>query len=139
MGETVKRNTKQKSAVRHALSEAVGFVSAQQLHQVLKNHGSSTSLATVYRALGELVSSGEADSLQSADGEFLYRDCGKGHHHHLICRVCGQTVEIEAEKVESWADQVAKAMDFHPPATPLTSLGPVVPARKKLQSRQKLA
>ena len=92
MGETVKRNTKQKSAVRHALSEAVGFVSAQQLHLVLKNHGSSTSLATVYRTLNELVSSGEADSLQSADGEFLYRDCGEGHHHHLICRVCGQTV-----------------------------------------------
>ena len=39
MGETVKRNTKQKSAVRHALSEAVGFVSAQQLHLVLKTTG----------------------------------------------------------------------------------------------------
>jgi Fur family ferric uptake transcriptional regulator len=48
MSETVKRNTKQKSAVRHALSEAVGFVSAQQLFLVLKNHGSSTSLASKY-------------------------------------------------------------------------------------------
>ncbi len=132
MGETVKRNTKQKSAVRHALSEAVGFVSAQQLHQVLKNHGSSTSLATVYRALNELVSSGEADSLQSADGEFLYRDCGEGHHHHLICRACGQTVEIEAEKVESWADQVAKSHGFSSPSHTIDIFGTCGPCQKKV-------
>ncbi|MEY4322003.1 MAG: hypothetical protein RL167_731, partial [Actinomycetota bacterium] len=36
-----KRNTWQKDAVRHALGEATGFVSAQQLHLVLRNHGST--------------------------------------------------------------------------------------------------
>ncbi len=132
MGETVKRNTKQKSAVRHALSEAVGFVSAQQLHLVLKNHGSSVGLATVYRALNELVSSGEADSLQSADGEVLFRDCGAGHHHHLICRGCGQTVEIEAEKVESWADQVAKSHGFASPTHTIDIFGTCGGCQKKV-------
>jgi Fur family ferric uptake transcriptional regulator len=132
MSETVKRNTKQKSAVRHALSEAAGFVSAQQLHLVLQNHGASTSLATVYRALNELVSSGEADSLQSADGEFLYRDCGEGHHHHLICRDCGKTVEIEAEKVESWADQVAKSHGFASPSHTIDIFGSCRSCQKKV-------
>ena len=32
------------------------------------------------------------------DGEALYRACTPGsHHHHLICRSCGLTVEIEAD------------------------------------------
>lgn len=132
MGETVKRNTKQKSAVKHALSEAVGFVSAQQLHLVLKNHGSSTSLATVYRALNDLVSSGEADSLQSADGEFVFRNCGKGHHHHLICRECGKTIEIEAEKLESWADQVATIHGFASPTHTIDIFGTCGPCQKKV-------
>jgi Fur family ferric uptake transcriptional regulator len=132
MGETVKRNTKQKSAVRHALSEAVGFVSAQQLFLVLKNHGSTTSLATVYRVLNDLVSSGEADSLQSADGEYLFRNCGKGHHHHLICRECGQTVEIEAEKVESWADQVATSHGFASPTHTIDIFGTCGACQKKV-------
>lgn len=109
---TAKRNTWQKDAVRHALGEAIGFVSAQQLHLVLKNHGSTIGLATVYRALADLATNGEADSLQSPEGELLYRACTTEHHHHLICENCGKTVEIEAQEVEAWANKVAKASGF---------------------------
>ncbi len=113
---TVKRNTWQKDAVRHALSEAIGFVSAGQLHLVLKNHGSTIGLATVYRALADLAASGEADSLQSQEGELLYRACTTEHHHHLICKTCGKTVEIEANEVEAWAEKVAKQHGFREPS-----------------------
>ena len=126
MGEkamTVKRNTWQKDAVRHALGEAAGFVSAQQLHLVLRNHGSTIGLATVYRALADLAGSDEADSLQSKDGELLYRACGTSHHHHLICRTCGKTVEIEADKVEKWADEVAKDHRFSSPSHTIDIFG----------------
>jgi len=97
--------------VRHALSEASGFVSAQHLYHVLVSHGSSIGLATVYRALADLESAGEADSI-TAEGETLYRACTKEHHHHLICNDCGVTVEIEAHEVESWADKIAKQHGF---------------------------
>ena len=98
--------------MKHALSEATGFVSAQQLHQVLQNHGSTVGLATVYRALADMAAANEADSLQSRDGELLYRACGTDHHHHLICRQCGLTIEIEAERVEKWADDLAETHGF---------------------------
>jgi Fur family ferric uptake transcriptional regulator len=120
---TVKRNTWQKDAVRHALGEAIGFVSAQDLHLVLRNHGSTIGLATVYRALAELALQAEADSLQSKDGELLYRACGTDHHHHLICRKCGKTVEIEAHEVEAWADDVAKAHGFSRPTHTIDIFG----------------
>jgi Fur family ferric uptake transcriptional regulator len=120
---TAKRNTWQKDAVRHALSEAIGFVSAQQLHLVLRNHGSTIGLATVYRALADLATASEADSLQSKDGELLYRACGTSHHHHLICRKCGKTVEIEADKVEAWADDVAKTHGFSRPSHTIDIFG----------------
>ena len=121
--QPVKRNTWQKNAVKHALSEATGFVSAQQLHQVLRNHGSTIGLATVYRSLADLTNTGEADSLQSAEGEILYRACGIEHHHHLICRNCGQTVEIEAERVEAWADEVATQHGFSKPSHTIDIFG----------------
>lgn len=114
--EPKRRNTPQKAAVKHALGEATGFVSAQQLHQTLKNHGSSIGLATVYRTLTDLAQTGDADSLQSNDGEVLYRACTTAHHHHLICRDCGKTVEIEAERVEKWADEVAQEHGFTEPS-----------------------
>ncbi len=108
----MKRNTWQREAVRTALAENENFVSAQSLHGALREAGSTIGLATVYRALADLAEEGEADSLQQ-EGEALYRACTPGsHHHHLICRNCGLTVEIEARAVEEWARQVAAEHGF---------------------------
>ena len=111
----MKRQTWQREAVRDALSTSEGFVSAQSLHSALRETGSSIGLATVYRALADLAEEGEADSLQQ-EGESLYRACTPGsHHHHLICRNCGLTVEIEADAVEEWAKSVAAEHGFTQP------------------------
>lgn len=108
-----KRNTWQREAVRTALADAGGFVSAQQLHQNLRDSGSTIGLATVYRGLASLSETGEADSLQSPDGENLFRSCATpGHHHHLICRSCGETRELEARVVEEWARKVGAQHGF---------------------------
>lgn len=108
-----KRNTWQREAVRTALAEREGFVSAQQLHLGIASGPQPIGLATVYRALNDLVEGGEADSLQSPEGEALYRACASiGHHHHLICRECGRTVEIAADEVEQWAQRTAAEHGF---------------------------
>jgi Fur family ferric uptake transcriptional regulator len=112
----VKRTTWQRTAVRDALEGREDFVSAQDLHAALKAAGSPIGLATVYRALADLAGAGGADSLQSAEGESLYRACASpGHHHHLICRSCGRTVEIEADDIEQWAADTAAAHGFSDP------------------------
>jgi Fur family ferric uptake transcriptional regulator len=109
----MKRNTWQREAVREALDSTDGFISAQGLHVSLRESGSPIGLATVYRALADLAVEGDADSLQSPEGESLYRACTtSGHHHHLICRNCGLTVEIEADEVEEWAKAVAAKNGF---------------------------
>jgi len=111
----MKRHTWQRDAVREALGTRENFVSAQELHASLRSAGSSIGLATVYRALADLAVEGEADSLQQ-EGESLYRACTPGtHHHHLICRNCGLTVEIEADEVEEWASSVAAVHGFTQP------------------------
>lgn len=111
---TPRRTTRQRKAVREALAASAEFVSAQALHQTLRTDGSSVGLATVYRALAALAEEGEADALQSG-GEVLYRACTPTHHHHLICRGCGRTVELEATAVERWAAQVAAEHGFTEP------------------------
>ncbi|WP_101848004.1 MULTISPECIES: Fur family transcriptional regulator [Micrococcales] len=107
------RNTWQRERVREALADARGFVSAQSLHATLRDDNTGIGLATVYRALAGLAAAGDADSLQSPEGEALYRACTtQGHHHHLICRSCGLTVEIEAKDVEQWAHRTAALHGF---------------------------
>ena len=109
----VQRNTRQRERVREALADARGFVSAQSLHATLRDENTGIGLATVYRTLAGLAAQGNADSQQSPEGEALYRACSStGHHHHLICRSCGLTVEIEATDVEQWAKRTAERHGF---------------------------
>lgn len=110
----MKRNTWQREAVRQALGQEEGFVSAQSLHAILRDDGSPIGLATVYRALADLAAKDEADALQQ-EGETLYRACTSGHHHHLICRKCGTAVEIKADAVEVWARAVAAEHGYSEP------------------------
>ena len=51
----MKRNTKQREEVWRALERNPGFVSAQELHQALRELGSTIGLATVYRTLNALA------------------------------------------------------------------------------------
>ena len=109
----MRRNTRQRDAVASALAQIPGFVSAQTLHGQLKAQGDTLGLATVYRNLASLVDDDRADILTSPDGENLYRACTTSrHHHHLICRTCGMTVEIEADAVEQWAQSLASEHGF---------------------------
>ncbi|MFF0155277.1 Fur family transcriptional regulator [Micromonospora sp. NPDC005203] len=101
------RNTRQRSAVSALLGETEGFHSAQDLHAMLRQRGERVGLTTVYRTLQGLADAGEIDVMRPPGGEHLYRRCSEGHHHHLVCRVCGNTVEVAGPAVESWADRVA--------------------------------
>ena len=107
-----RRSTRQRSAVSAVLDEAQAFLSAQELHARLRARGESVGLATVYRALQALAEEGDVDVLRTDDGEAVYRRCSTGHHHHLVCRSCGRTVEVEGPQVESWAKRTGAEHGF---------------------------
>ena len=104
---TVQRQTRQRTAVSELLDSLDEFKSAQELHDILRHRGEPIGLTTVYRSLQTLAESGEVDCLVADDGENRYRKCGAAHHHHLVCRQCGATVEIAGPAVEKWADTMA--------------------------------
>ena len=89
------------------------FRSAQDLFTELRARGENVGLTTVYNQLRTLSEAGAIDALRGEDGEVRYRRCGTDHHHHhLVCRVCGRTVEVEGPEVEDWAEAVASAHGF---------------------------
>jgi Fur family ferric uptake transcriptional regulator len=102
------RSTRQKRALAAALEDSNQFRSAQDLFTQLRGQGENVGLTTIYNQLRALAETGEVDSLRTQGGETLYRRCSTGnHHHHLVCRQCGATVEVEGPQVERWADHVA--------------------------------
>jgi Fur family ferric uptake transcriptional regulator len=109
---TTPRATPQRQAVLDALAEVEDFRSAQEVHELLASRGSRIGLATVYRTLALYADHGLVDVLRREDGEAIYRRCSETHHHHLVCRSCGATVEVEGPAVERWTSAIAAEHGF---------------------------
>jgi Fur family transcriptional regulator, ferric uptake regulator len=107
------RSTRQKRAVAAVLAETDSFRSAQELHGELRARGTRVGLTTVYNQLRALADRGQVDMLRAEDGETLFRRCrSDDHHHHVLCRVCGRTVEVAGRAIEKWAAKVAEEAGF---------------------------
>ena len=107
------RGTRQAEALASVLGSLPGFWSAQQIHAELRRRGERIGLTTVYRHLQVLTEDGAVDTIRDISGEILYRRCRTdAHHHHLTCRNCGTSVEVEGRAVERWAEQVAAEAGF---------------------------
>lgn len=106
------RTTRQRAAIAALLDSLDEFRSAQEIHDELRRRGQAIGLTTVYRTLQSMSAAGAVDTLRTDTGESVYRRCSANHHHHLVCRNCGYTVEVEAGAVETWAAEVAVAHGF---------------------------
>ena len=113
MAEQASRNTRQRAALVEALRSAPGFRTAQGLHDELRARGSRIGLTTIYRNLQALSDSGVVDVLRNNEGEAIYRLCAtESHHHHLLCRLCGTSIEIISDDIEIWAERTASDHGF---------------------------
>ncbi|WP_122820814.1 Fur family transcriptional regulator [Varibaculum vaginae] len=109
----IHRKTWQRDAIMAIMADETDFRSAQQVHAALIEAGQTVGLATVYRNLQTLTELGELDSLRSEEGETLYRRCAaQRHHHHLVCRNCGYTVDIQDDQLERWIGQISQRYQF---------------------------
>lgn len=106
------RSTRQRAALGALLAELTEFRSAQEIHDLLIRRGEAVGLSTVYRNLQAMADAGQLDVLHLGSGEALFRQCSTRHHHHLVCRSCGRTVEIAEPAIEAWARRTAHEHGF---------------------------
>ena len=107
------RMTSRQTAVRDALAASGRFMTAQDLYGRLRAAGQWIGLTMVYRTLRALAGSGDTDVVRAADGHRAYRVCGSAtHHHHLICRRCGMTAEVQEATLERWVTDTGRRHGF---------------------------
>ena len=88
------RNTRQKAAIRQALSEAGRPLSIEEILNVAQRQVDGLGLATVYRNLKSLLDEGWLVAVDLPGQTPRYELSGKGHHHHFQCRICGHVFEL---------------------------------------------
>lgn len=90
-----KRNTRQKAAIREALTAANRPLSAEEALEEAQHRHPSLGIATVYRNIQTLVEEGWLRPVEVPGDSTRYEVAGKSHHHHFQCNECGKLYELE--------------------------------------------
>ncbi len=96
--ELLRRHGLQVTAQRLAVLAAVAarpHATADDVAEAVRAKIGSISRQAVYNALGLLADEGLIRRIQPAGSPARYEDRVDDNHHHLICRVCGKTADVD--------------------------------------------
>ena len=88
------RMTSQRLAILHALRLAGTHLTPREVYKQAKQELPGLTEPTVYRTLEFLAENGFARALQTGNGHLMYEIAGNDHHH-IVCRICGDAMEVE--------------------------------------------
>ena len=86
--------TAQRLAVLRAVSEQ-SHSTADDIFIVVRGEMGAISRQTVYDALATLTDRGLFRRIQPAGSSARYESRVGDNHHHLVCRTCGQMVDVD--------------------------------------------
>jgi Fur family ferric uptake transcriptional regulator len=91
-----------RSAVLEALAGAPCCRSAHDIHDQLVGGGRRVGIASVYRALDQLLGLRLVTRLDLGDGVARYEAARPDghHHHHMVCTDCGRVQPFEDDRLE---------------------------------------
>ncbi len=89
------RSTKQRRAIDAVLGNMTRPLSPQEILEQAKIEVPAIGMATVYRALNDLVEEGVLKTVDVAGQPPRYESAHLGHHHHFHCTRCDKVFELE--------------------------------------------
>jgi len=107
------RLTQQRKEIFKILLNTSQPVSANHIHNLLKNKLEKSRLSTVYRNLNTFKDLGIIKEISSVNNnKKLYElSIGNNHHHHLICTKCGEMEPLDCP-LEGYEDELKKKTDY---------------------------
>lgn len=107
------RCTPEREAILEVVFSIHRHFDADDLYEQLRQRQHRVSRATIYRTLDLLVKSGLVAAIDFGDGRSSFEHVyGHEHHDHLICTVCGRTIEFEEPRIERLQEEVCTQLGF---------------------------
>lgn len=88
------RVTSQRLAILHVLRHSGGHLSPLDVYARARKSVPGLTQPTVYRTLEFLAANGLAWQTNLANGHLVY-ELAEHNHNHIVCRQCGDEVEID--------------------------------------------
>ena len=113
--------TPQRRAILEVLTDGTSHLTAEQLHNLVKERIPGISLATVYNTLRELTAIQELRELDLGQGE-RYFEIRQEEHAHQVCLECGRIRDVPAD-LERLQSLLQPNRDFVPAQCMVTIYG----------------
>ena len=88
------RVTPQRQLILDAVCHLGGHVTPEEVYEHVHESAPAVNRATVYRTLAFLREQGFITATQRRKGGFSYEIAATEPHHHLVCRQCGDSLEL---------------------------------------------
>ena len=94
------------------LSETKTPLSLQELYQGLLKKEKKVGLTSIYRSLDLFESMGMVFKINNGSS-VKYKLCElEDHHHHIICKACGNVVELNFCDISDWSKKVSESTGY---------------------------
>jgi Fur family ferric uptake transcriptional regulator len=90
-----KRSTPQRKTIELFLEQATSPMLPKELHQQAQQSIPNLGIATVFRALKDMVAEGNVRVVEIPGDSPRYESIKRKHHHHFKCHGCEQVFCIE--------------------------------------------
>jgi Fur family transcriptional regulator, ferric uptake regulator len=109
------KRTAQRDLILDVFLRTEKHLSSEDLYNLVKDEDPSVGHTTVYRTLKLLVEAGLAREVRFGDGRTRYEhNYNHPHHDHMICTVCGTTIEFYSAELEAIQDAIVARHRFTP-------------------------
>ena len=105
-------STSQRKLVLDVLQEAGKHVDAKEIYLRASAKDPGISMATVYRSLNLFKNAGIVDERHIGELHCFYEIKREGEHQHLICKGCGQIIDIESPLLKKLLSDIQHKSNF---------------------------
>lgn len=106
------RLTPQRMMILSIIYDSEGHITAEEVHQRVRQHYPFVDISTVYRTLNLLKKLRLITETDLGEGCVLYEVLDKERHHHLVCHQCGRTFALEHEVLKPLRLRLLKKYGF---------------------------
>jgi Fur family ferric uptake transcriptional regulator len=103
--------TPQRRLILDFIHDKESHLTAEEIIRFVEERSPGIDKSTVYRTLDLLEESG-CVTKSEMDGHFIYHHAGEVHHHHLVCRSCGRTIDCSEDIFTEVKQKLVKHYGF---------------------------
>jgi len=103
--------TPQRRVILDIIHDSEGHLSAEEIIEYVQTKVPGVNKSTIYRTLELLEGLGCVFKSESR-GRFIYHHAEEGHHHHLVCRSCGKSIDCDEDVLSPFRRELNEKYGF---------------------------